>query len=171
MREPIYLDDPRFSTADAIKLSGVSPAALANGRMSSRGYIKLGTRGNSRGRYGDMAYSMIDVLQLATLHDLTTRVHLHPADAAAVAEILADEVTRRARRDSTGRAIADLTGIPARLAFLIATLDGKPSIETVVLDGKHADAGTWSRAHIVLPVTDLVRDVFWKAIGAEMALV
>ena len=171
MRDPILLDDPRFSTAEAVKLSGISPAQLSNGRMSTRAYITFGARGVGRGRYGgEMLYSVLDVLRLAALHDLTTRVHMHPADAAAVAEILADEVMRRARRDSTGRAIADLTSLPPGLALVVATLDGEPSIETVVLDGKHADAGPWSRAHIVLPVAELVRDVFWKAMAAELEL-
>ena len=167
---PIYLDEHRFSTAEARALSGISVKALENARLSSRSHVAFGIRGG-RGRYGgELRYSLLEVLQLATLHDLTTRVHMRPADAMAVAEILADEVMRRARRDSTGRAIADLTGLPPGLALVVATLDGSPSVETVVLSRGYADAGPWSRAHIVLPVAELVRDVFWKAMAAELEL-
>ena len=151
---PPRLDDRRFDSAELEKLSGVTRKDSDN--WQGRKLIVLGDRLPT----GRRVYSLLDAIQLATLHGLTRRVPIGPTAAAKAATVLARYVAEQAPRDADGHPLADFNAIPRSLAYVLAMRDGEWFLDRVSLSRGYANfAGPWGRAHIVLPIAELVADV------------
>ena len=154
---PPRLDDRRFDTGWLVKLSGVPLKDLEN--WQGRRLLSIGDRLPT----GRRMYSLLDAIQLAAMHGLTRRVPIGPSNAAGAAEVLARYVADNSPRDAAGRPLADYNAIPRSLAYVLAVMDGEWRIDRVSLSGGYANfAGPWGRAHVVLPIAELVADVLTR---------
>ena len=159
--QPLKLEEHRFSTSDAIRLSGVPEKSLRNWLASERRVLQIGVRHFT----GRILFSVLDIFQIAALHDLTRRAGMAPSDAAGIASVVASEIRKRAPTGADGHLTIDLATIPGSLALSAARIDGEMMVGLIdPSQPEYLDyRGAHGRAHMVVPIAGLVADVLYRS--------
>jgi DNA-binding transcriptional MerR regulator len=165
---PIHLEEYQFTVADVAFLSGVPQKTIRN--WLTREILKVGKK-HFLGRW---TFNFLDVVRLRTMYDLAVRLAV-PLDTAAIAAEhvakLAMDTTKRDAR--TGKLLDDRDGYRPNVNLLLSMdHQGKwhalvadikepgryypPTYEEVQSSPSHAPL---RRAHLVVPVYAIVRDV------------
>ena len=158
---PNHLDPKQLTLAEAADLAGLPETHIRN--WLARGLFHLDEHFTGR-----LLFSVLDVVRLTAIHDLTERVLLGPTVASQAAELLARHIRERAPRDAIGNALLDLQAIPSSAAFALALIDGETRVALVdpTQPGGYTDlAGPWSRAHVIVPVAALLAHVAARILG------
>ena len=160
--QALRLEAQRFGTSDAIRLTGVPAKHLRNWISAERRVIDVGARHFT----GRILFSILDIFQIAALHDLTGRAGMAPSDAAGIASVVAVEIRKRAPTDSGGYLTIDLISLPRSLALAAARIDGEMMVSLIdPSQPEYLDfRGAHGRAHIVVPIAGLVADVLYRSV-------
>jgi hypothetical protein len=159
----IRLDEPRFTMAEAARISGVPLSSIRNWQV--RGTLRAGVP-HFTGRH---RYSLAGAVRLAAMHDLTIRVPLRPADAVGAAELVVRRVLQLAPRDADGYPLTDLSSISRSEALVLAVIDGEMHVGLVdaAQPGGYVDfSEQWARAHVVVPIAALLAAVLFRSMEA-----
>ena len=163
---PIHFDEYQFTLADASFLSGVPQKTIRN--WLARDVLRVGKK-HFLGRW---TFSFLDAVRLAVMRDLTTIVTLPLADAARLADLVAEEVVKHARRDASGKLLNVKDGRRPNVNILVGFgADGQPKawVANIKEPGRYyaphyKDHGRAAlrRTHIVIPVTAILTDTLFR---------
>jgi hypothetical protein len=163
---PIRLAEHQFTLSDAAFLSGVPAKSIRN--WIARDVLPLGHR-HFLGRW---LFSLLDILKLSVMHDLSVRLSFNPRDAARLAEMAGAIAMDSTARDASGQLLDSADGFrPNRNIVVSFNDDGLPlaGVADIRNPGNYyppaagnPDTAPLRRAHVVVPVTSIFHDMLLR---------
>ncbi len=155
---------------DAAFLSGVPDKSIRNWMV--RDVLRIG-RKHFAGRW---IFSVLDVLRLSVMHNLTVNMSFNPKHAAEVAEIAATIATDSTARDTSGAFLDTADGHRPNKNLVISWgADGLPLVAVADIKsaggyrasypppaGGDPETEPLRRAHVVVPVTAIFHDLMLR---------
>lgn len=160
---PIKLDEYQFTLTEAATVSGVPEKSIHN--WMKRDILPIGRKH----RLGRWQFSMLDLIRLATMHDLTQLVPLKPTDAARIADLVAKRAWERTERNLATGELRDLErGVRTNVNILVAFDEGEPKAWTATAGDpayypphyKNTQCAPLRKPHITIPADAIINDVF-----------
>jgi hypothetical protein len=139
----------QFTLSEAANVSGLSEKSLRN--WVHREVVNVG----GMHRTGRRLYSVLDIIELKVMAELTNAVAMPPTNAASLARYARDRCLEMSLRDESGELLYKGQKEENR-KYLIAWFDGKDHLADVVLLENHFGNHSIPNAVVVVPLDDLV---------------
>ncbi len=156
--ELIDQNEPQFTHGEAVEITGVPSLTINNWRQ--REIVELGTMH----RTGRRLYSMLDLMELRVVGELSEMVKMPVAKAAAAGSWVRDRAFWMSERDETGELRYRGTKHEVRDYLILSFQDGQHKI--------YREKGCdwlknyqWAHPIVVVPLDDIVTSVLKSAIN------
>ncbi len=155
--EPIDLTEPQLTHGEAVEITGVTAKTLNN--WTAREVIDLGIMH----RTGRRLYSIVDLIQLKIVGELSHMVQMPPAHAATVGRYAIKRFLEMARRDEDGKLIYKGPAVEVR-HFLIIWFDTEGHKILLVKGADFLTEHSYPHPIVVVPLDDIVTEVSTEAL-------